>query len=339
MGVANPKKTLGEPPAPTEPENFSAFGTRVLNQLSLSAWLPGAFFIVCAALLAWFRVNGGITLSGIGSYVNRNWVPILVLALPALVTTTLLTQAFAFEAIRALEGYWRRRGPASWWRSFCIWWQLRRRKFLFNRFQTAEAKAFCRARPALLKGRRDALVLLALEAKVAGVAPPTGISEEQLAEADDINWWDYCKPWDSAKLLHLSLDLGEFPTDSHIMPTKLGNILRTAEDDLRNTDGELQGFVMSHRHLVPPRVLAHHDQFRTRLDMYCTLVFVAATLAIASIPALWALPLLDRIVVLLALLMASIASYGAALSSARGYGTALREVDRSVGELRSHTMA
>ncbi|MDQ0095011.1 hypothetical protein [Paeniglutamicibacter psychrophenolicus] len=325
-----PEKTLGEPPASVEPDNFSAFGARVLNQLSVSAWLPGAFLIVCAALLAWFRAKKVITLSGIDTYVEDNWVPLLVLALPALVMTTLITQAFAFESIRSLEGYWRRRGPASWWRSFCIWRKLRKKKALTSRFHAAQARAFHGARPTLLKRRISAAVLLAVEANVANVEPPPGISEEQLSQANDLEWWKSCKPWDSAKLLRLDQDLNEFPEDNRIMPTTLGNILRAAEDQLRNTNGDIEGFVMRHRHLVPSRVLAHHDQFRTRLDMYCTLVFVAATVAMASVPALWDLPAVDRMVVPLVLLVTSCVSYGAALSSARGYRTALRQIDNSV---------
>ncbi|MHA7154218.1 hypothetical protein [Arthrobacter sp. TMN-50] len=327
-----PEKTLGEPPASVEPESFSAFGARVLNQLSLSAWLPGAFFIVSGALLAWFSAKKAITLSGIDSYVEDNWVPILVLAVPALVITTLITQAFSFEAIRSLEGYWRRRGPASWWRSFCIWCKLRHKESLTKRFQVAQVRALHGARPTLLKLRVNAFVLLAVEANVANVDPPPGISSNQLAEADNLEWWKYCRPWDSARLLRLDRDLDEFPEDFRIMPTKLGNILRAAEDQLRNAGGDIEGFVMRHRHLVPPRVLAHHDQFRTRLDMYCTLVFVAATVALTSVPTLWDLPALGRIVVPLVLLVISCASYGAALSSARGYTTALRQIDKSVGD-------
>lgn len=328
--VAGPERSRGEPPLPIDPESLSAFGARVLNQLSLSAWLPGAFFIVGTALLAWFREQKTTTMSGMGRYVEGNWIPILVLALPALVITTLLTQAFSFEAIRALEGYWHRRGPASWWRTFCIWWQLRRKKSLTDRFQKVAAQSFAKARPNLLRRRVDGMVLLALAADLDQVPRPTGLTEEQEKQAEDLRWWDACQPWDSAKLLRLRHELSEFPKDSRIMPTKLGNILRRAEDRLRNTGGDVEGFVMRHRQHAPPRVLAHHDQFRTRLDMYCTLVFVSAVLAGASVPVLWELDTIDQIAVPLVFLMTSLASYGAALSSARGYSTVLRQIDKSI---------
>ena len=122
------------------------------------------------------------------------------------------------------------------------------------------------------------------------------------------------------------------------MPTKLGNVLRSAEDGIED-GGDLGGFVMRNRHFVPTRVLLHHDQFRTRLDMYCILVFVSAMAAIVSIPVLTDLPALGRISVVLALLVMSWASYGAALASARGYGTSLRQIDSAVKEARQHSTA
>jgi hypothetical protein len=329
IAVVGSEQSRGEPSLPVEPETFSAFGARVLNQLSLSAWLPGAFFIVGGALLAWFRAQDATTLGGLGSYVGKSWVPILVLALPALVITTLLTQAFSFEAIRTLEGYWRRRGPASWLLNICIRRQLRRKTSLTNRFQRVAAQSFSRARPSLLNRRVDGMVLLAIEADLNRATRPTDLTSVQEEQADTMRWWDACQPWDSAKLIRLRRDLSEFPKDSRVMATKLGNLLRT-EDRLRNTGGDIEGFVMRHREKVPPRVLAHHDQFRTRLDMYCTLVFVSAALAIAAVPALWQLDVVDRVVAPLALFVISCASYGAAVSSARGYSTVLRQIDTAV---------
>jgi hypothetical protein len=329
--VASPKQNYADRYAAAEPKTLSAFVARVLNQLSLSAWLPGAFFVVSATLVAWFRANRGIALGGIGPYVEHNWVPILVLTLPALVITTLLTQAFSFEAIRSLEGYWRRRGPASWLRTSFIKRQLRIKNSLTKRYRAALAESFLATRPRLLELRVDGLVLLAVEADLTNAPRPKGLSKEQEKRADNLPWLDHCRPWDSAKVLRLRRENDEFPSDSRIMPTRLGNILRVAEDGLRNTGGDVEGFVMRNRGTVPQRILEHHDQFRTRLDMYCTLVIVAAALAAVSVPALWDLSPLDRIGVPVAFLITSWASYSAALSSARGYSSVLMQIDHSVG--------
>jgi hypothetical protein len=325
--VAVPQHSHGDPPAAAAPVNLSAFVARVLDQLSLSAWLPGAFLIFSAASVIWFRANGAVSFGGIGPFVKQNWVPVLVLALPALIITTLLTQAFSFDVIRSLEGYWRRRGPVSWLRTVCIKHQLHRKRSLQKRRTSALKAAFSEARPLLSADGIDWLVLLAIEMDLANAEQPAGMSPEQEKEAENLDWVSYCEPWVTARLVRLRQDLREFPKDSRIMPTLLGNILRVAEDDLRNKNGDVEGFVMRNREIVPSRVLEHHDQFRTRLDMYCTLVFVAIAVAVASVPALWQTALLGRVAVPLALFLIALASYGAALSSARGYATVLRQID------------
>ncbi|MEV1130510.1 hypothetical protein [Agromyces sp. NPDC049794] len=312
-----------------DPESVSGFVARVLNQLSISAWLPGAFLIASLISLGWFWKSGEVSFSGIGSFIQVNWIPVLILALPALVIATLLTQAFSFEAIRALEGYWGHHGPASVLRSLGIRYQLARQRGLKMRQRKTLVTAFQRTKSRLSERRVDGLVLLAIENDLALVPRPPDLTENQHEEADELQlqWVKYCEPWDNAKLTRFELELKEFPEHSRIMPTKLGNILRTTEDRLRNTNGDLEGFVMAHRGVASARVLEHHDQFRTRLDMYCMLVFVAATAALVSLPLLWGMPILGQIAVPLALVAVSWASYRAALSSARGYVTTLRQID------------
>lgn len=331
MYVAVPEQA-GDAPAPAEPEGLSAFVARVLNQLSLSAWLPGAFFIVTSACIWWFRTRGAVTLSGLGAYVQANWVPVLVLALPSLVVATLLTQAFSFEAIRSLEGYWRTRGPESLMRNIGITWQAYRQQSLEKRLRRMVAKAFRKARPRLLAHGIDAAALLAVQADFDGDPRPTGFTKKQTknAAALHISWLTDCDPRAAATIQRVQRDLAEFPQYSRVMPTRLGNVLRTAEDRLRNLNGDLEGFVMAHRAVVPTRVLEHHDQFRTRLDMYCTLVFVAVAVAVLSVLAMWTLPMIGRILIPLVLLIMAWVSYRAAVSSARGYATILGQIDDSI---------
>ena len=85
---------------------------------------------------------------------------------------------------------------------------------------------------------------------------------------------------------------------------------------------------MRRRALAPPRVQLQHDQFRDRLDMYCTLVFVS--MALAAIPAglLW-----DKVrwwqttAVSAGFVVFACACYGSAVASARGYCVALKRMD------------
>jgi hypothetical protein len=98
----------------------SAFIARVLDQLTLSAWLPAALLTASAAILLQFRGDRSVNVLTAIRTLTADPVRVLVLLVPLLVIATIVTQAFSFEAITTLEGYWRRRGPASFARTLMI---------------------------------------------------------------------------------------------------------------------------------------------------------------------------------------------------------------------------
>src|ERR1039457_3012794 len=101
-------------------DGISAFVARVLDQLSISAWLPAAFLTASLALLLQFRGDKSADPLKAVRALTADPVRVLVLIVPLLVLATVVTQAFSFEAIRTLEGYWHRRGPASLARTLMI---------------------------------------------------------------------------------------------------------------------------------------------------------------------------------------------------------------------------
>jgi hypothetical protein len=109
----SPSAASGPDAATGAADGISAFVARVLDQLSLSAWLPAAFLTASLALLLQFRADMSASPLRAVRDLTGDPVRVLVLIVPTLVLATVVTQAFSFEAIRALERYWHRRGPAS----------------------------------------------------------------------------------------------------------------------------------------------------------------------------------------------------------------------------------
>lgn len=326
VSVDNQPKTVALPE--DSKLSLSEFVAKVLNQLSLSAWLPAAFFVISLAVLLTFREQQSLDLVAVLESLQdpRTQLTLLVTAIPGLVVATLVTQAFSFEAIRALEGYWRRGGPIALARTAMIRLQLWRKKRLRTRRRLLITRAFQDTRPEWLESRSSEFVN-ALE-RVALSEDLSGFPEDVLAETDEVDWWEKGDPAKLARIDHIEAALSEYPEeDARTLPMMLGNLIRATEDTLDH-DGDVAGYALRKRASAPPEVQQQHDQFRVRLDMYCTLVFCALTLAVATpLLLLWQLddPWLWGIA--FGFLLLARAGYLAAMASARGYVSALRLFD------------
>jgi hypothetical protein len=309
---------------------ISAFVARVLEQLTLSAWLPAALLTASVAILLQFRSTGSINILKAVSALTANPVRVLVIMIPLLVVATVVTQAFSFETIRTLEGYWRRRGPASIARTLMIQRHVRRRNSIINRLHEAYREALGVAEPELQSKVSSATILNALKASLLEQEEPP-LTDAEDDELENLNWRSSCDAWHLARIDHLLKDKESYPHASRILPTRLGNVMRSTEDKLVNVDGDVQGFVLRRYAMAPRHVQLQHDQFRNRLEMYCTLVFVS-TLLVVLTPAI----LFGSSIGLAAMAMISggfaalsVASYLAAIASAGGYCAALREMDKA----------
>lgn len=319
----------------TEKGGLSDFLARVLGQLALSAWLPAALLTISLAVLVQFRVQHSMNVADAVKALSEGGLTVLALTLPVLVCATLLTQAFSFEAIRTLEGYWRRSGPPSWLRSCLIRWQANRKRRLHAKRIAASSSAFLKVRPVLLKTISPSVVN-ALECSAVEAAAPA-LSDDDAAVLASLKWWFKCDPRDMARVDSLLWAEKDYPSESRILPTRLGNVIRATEDKLHGAGDDMEGFAMRRREMVSQRVQIQHDQFRTRLDMYCILVFVAGIVAIAA-PLILLVDVsahsygwVEVLVVTLAFGLLSLSSYHAAIASARGYVTVLQQMDASAG--------
>lgn len=327
--VDSPSKKSAEE-SPESPKGISAFSAKVLDQLALSAWLPAALLTAAGSFLLQFRRQRSVDLSTAISVLTSDKLRLVILILPTLVLATLITQAFSFEAIRTLEGYWRRRGLATALRTLMIRHHVRRKERLEAARRTAASLAFQRARPRLLFAGISPSVVNALECQVSEADPPDLSSQDQqILEA--LSWRGRCNAWDLARVDELLRQEKEYPIlSSRVLPTRLGNVIRATEDSLRNAEGDVEGFALRRRDAVSQRVQLQHDQFRTRLDMYCTLVFACITLAVLTLVLLWnRTSAVQTVLVAAGFAVLALTSYRAAIASAMGYGAALRQMDQT----------
>ena len=332
--------TGGGPGLAAPPEKLSAFLARILEQLSLSAWLPAAYLTVSLAVLYRLGQQADLDIGAAVVALTKDPVVLLVVTIPIVVLATLVTQSFSFEAIRALEGYWQRRWLLGWLHHGLIRLRMKHKNSLRTRFASARDSAFGSARGPMLRDNRPKEVVDAIEADLLELDRDELEAMPELIRANTA-WRDYGDPVLVAKFDRLRVALQEYPEDGLVMPMKLGNVLRATETKLTNAGGDVGTFAMRRRRFVDARIQLQHDQFRTRLDMYCIMVFVAVVLAAAWPAFTWSVPhafmaeLALWLIAPMANLLLAFAAYRAAIASARGYCTILRLMDLSDGSVVS----
>src|SRR5262249_21478237 len=127
-------------------DGVSQFITKVLNQLSLSAWLPSALFVGTAFLLLEVHSQKVANIGdAITALTNKTLGTIIVLVF-ALVLGTMITQAFEFAAIRCLEGYWPPFASRLGVTGALVRYQMWRAEHALSRLNERTRKAFRAAR-------------------------------------------------------------------------------------------------------------------------------------------------------------------------------------------------
>jgi hypothetical protein len=335
MGSPSPAGDEG-PAKSAASDGLSAFTARVLDQLALSAWLPAAFLTASLAIMLEFRNSRSANIIDAVGKLTAHPVQVLVILIPVLVIATVVTQAFSFEAIRTLEGYWRARGPLGSFGKLRIQRHVQRKKAIENRRRSQSAEAFRAALPKIFLDSDDLTgpIARAIETQLSdrnSSAPDLQGKDLQIFVKTIQSWRDQADSWRLAKIDRLIAEQNSYPVESRVLPTKLGNLIRATEDQLQHAGGDVQSFVLRQRDTVSHRIQMQHDQFRTRLDMYCTLVFVSAFLAaITFIILVGRVGVVSICVTSGGFALMAAASYLAAISSASGYCTALRQMDQAI---------
>ena len=271
--------------------------------------------------------------AAVGS-LTRNALGTAVVLLAAVILAAVVTQAFSFGTIRFLEGYWGASKVARLvlrWRSG-VW--SRRRRRLGERIEKQRSAAFRQACDQM-RNLKKPIPEEYIEVLEDDFDHRTGVSRrgyppEVVTVARQLDWEKFAVPASLHALDRAERRFRELPANHRLLPTYLGNVLRANEDNLSNDGLELEGLVMRRYRNIPPRLMAQHDQFRGRLDMYCTLVPVFSMLAVAALLLLGRSA--DHFTVAgsaaAGFLILAWVSYRAAIASARGYAVALTTMSR-----------
>jgi hypothetical protein len=319
------------------PEGLSEFLTKILQQLSLSAWLPAALFVGVGAVLLEIHAQKKADLDEALKSLTAKPLGVIVVLVFALVLGTLVTQAFELAAIRWLEGYWPPIASRVGVTGMLVRYQGWRRHRAGVRLDKRIRRAFRVARETLLDDAVDQQIIGYLQQVAYGERDKDDVSPEIKAAALALTWERFSAPHLLRSMEAAQRAQFAYPVRHRLMPTTLGNTLRAGEDRLRNAgDGPLRSFIIRNWHLLSAELRTVHNQYRTRLDMYCALVFVSGSLAVAG-PALLltghthhdaAFATFGGFAVL------TIVCYKAAVTAAEGYVGALMAVDQAVGAAR-----
>jgi hypothetical protein len=307
-------------------ETLSQFIARVLSQLSLAAWLPsvvlvGSLYVVFEARRP--ALDRTTTFPELLASVRLST---LALMAAAVIAFTLLTQAFAFGAIRMLEGYWFR--PDS---KFGIR-LLRRSEGRIRQLQSAETEALAEAKQKAIRRMRndstlDQRIVSVLDGLLFGYA--TSATVDELSKASRLVWADYLDPTDHRKLERIRSDIRDYPPrPARALPTRIGNIIRGAEDRARpKSPDPLSGWIIDVFNELPEAMREQHDEHRTRLDLYASLIPVFILVQTLSMALLWSY--WSRMALALGIsFILMLVSYAGAIAGARGYAQTLLAIGK-----------
>ncbi len=319
--------------------------SRVLEQLSISAWLPAAMLIGVGSLLAQMRQDNDLDVAkAVGELANpQSWGVLIILAF-ALILTTMVTQAFSFGIIRLLEGYWgagRLAGPLVQRR---VRTQAKRARALRERTAVLERELFKSAVGNLAREKPEHLQVW-IEQLHVPKKERQQTDKAIIKAANAIDWRKKGDPGIAARFYRSHDRQSDFPDEmTRVLPTRLGNVLRSSEEQLRLKGHALERFVMENYSTIPTRLMTQHDHFRDRLDMYALLVLVFGALSVGSIPLLWNIawpkPWVPSWgIPFIVLLLLAWMSYWAAVASARGYGSTLLAMNRVVKDAAARQAA
>lgn len=316
-------------------ETLSQLIARILNQLALSAWLPAAALVLSLGLILQLGAHWNSKLSAaevltqtLAAIGGASLADVVLLVL-IIVVSTMLTQAFSFESIRALEGYWGTSDRLDRLAARRCRAHESRRSKLHQRYGELKLAAWADVEKAMAghRPRFSTSMIGRLKQRVTGERSLRKINSDQRRLVDNLDWEAKVSVDVLRRLRNVEGHLADYPRDaSRVMPTKLGNVLRRYEVETGADD--VEGLVERAYPELPFALQLSHDEQRARLDLYCSMVFVLWLCALVAVARFgwWAWPYSLTLAALA--LAGSHVAYRAAVASARYYGSLLVMIAR-----------
>lgn len=110
------------------------------------------------------------------------------------------------------------------------------------------------------------------------------------------------------------------------MPTRLGNVLRHYEDLTGHE--EVENLVDDVFDVLPFSLRLAHDEQRSRLDLYCSMIFVLGAVGVVAISRFWIAHWCYALAAAVICLIGARFCYRAGVASARAYGTILVTISK-----------
>lgn len=297
--------------------------TPALHQLGPSSWLPAATLVGGLAVTAEMRRLDQPDLASAMAAISRYSLGGFALLAVSVVAAAILTQAVAFGAIGVMMGRWGTDPVSNWFAARGIAAESRRRNRLLAAIRAAERRGRAQA-VATLQDRRP---------------PDADEVRIDIVELFGDDWGAFAEPATLRRIDRLRQLERSFPAAHRVLPTRLGNVLRSYADPVDTGSGhdldDLDDYVLRHRDDLPASIVGRHDGLRVRLDLYCTLEMTFVMLAIVAASAL--VPLGGEAVAAGATLAAlhlvfAVVCSRAAMASAHAYGRVLREIAAQIAE-------
>lgn len=307
-------------------QTLSELVAKVLDQLSVSAWLPSGVLVFVILIIGSLRSTSGRVQAALTALGNLS-ASALILLFIGVVLGTVLTQAFQFEAIRMLEGYW---GPGRLRDALAdrrCRHHLEKRDELWARLEQLREAAVEEALAKMADEVSPRVVDLVAKLE-SGELQISQLPKHELKAVQQNPWEDFATVDRLRRIDSVAAAARRYPEDDRaVRPTRLGNTLRSYEDPIEEGIGRpIESFVQDIFDTLPATIQADHDQLRSRLDLYCSLVMVFVLGALVSGGCLSDSNRTLAVACGLVCIALAWLSYRAANTSARAYGSLLQTI-------------